>query len=105
MKIGLILAISAIGAGAVLVSSGCIVTASGPPVCIDDGHHGCDVDEDCCSLDFICDQGTCVQGACTADNLECAFDSDCCSGICYGDNFCGVPGCSDDNVPCAKDIE
>ena len=38
MKIGLLLAVSVIGAGAVLVSSGCIITSDpGPPICIESG--------------------------------------------------------------------
>jgi hypothetical protein len=52
----------------------------------------CDFDSDCCS-GFCALDGFCGEpDNCVQDDLACDVDTDCCSGLCALDGFCGEPG-------------
>jgi len=65
-----------------------------PPMCVPFG--------ELCSLDLdICCEGVCFDGSCTCvpDSYPCAFDGDCCGGLCEA-GICNPPGCNDLGGPC-----
>jgi hypothetical protein len=81
MKKSLALAFSVLTLGSMLFAGGCVVGVDAGP--------GPD--------------------ACLTDNSACDFDSDCCSGICAADGYCGVPAevstCTPNDVSCVHDAE
>ncbi len=73
-------------------------------VCIADGLP-CKHPEQCCGYD--CRDHVCEQlprdGGCVENNYACSSASDCCTGDCDPDGFCGLPACVTDGMSCKND--
>ena len=106
----------ACGVAAASSSTACTVTISCPAGEVDCGGVCVDLstdDFDCgacgatCPGGTVCSGGVCVGGSCTPDLAGCAVDSDCCTGVCAGDNLCGCvntneTGCAIDSDCCSS---
>ncbi len=87
------------GAGLTLCGGYCVDTLSDPYDC-----GGCGIT--CAATDY-CSNGTCVTGTCSADNVACTLDGECCSLYCASDGLCGcIPsatsGCAADSDCCSN---